>query len=149
MKSHSDKIPVLPAIGGMGPSVPSDHPTLCPKVSYVADMREFQANTGRPHGTSQVDTVGSSMSNQVECLQKSGRDGRAAADNSYIPDHRLIKKKELAARLSISPRTVDALVAKRAIPYLALSPRLHLFDLEAVQEALSMRFEVRAEGVRK
>lgn len=70
--------------------------------------------------------------------------GRADMDTTC-----LIKKKELAARLSISPRTVDDLVAKRTIPYLAISARLHLFDLEAVRVALSQRFEVRAEGVRR
>jgi len=60
---------------------------------------------------------------------------------------RLIKKKEMARLLAISPRTVDDLVAKRVIPYLALSPRLHLFDPEAVRQALATRFEVRAKGV--
>lgn len=68
-------------------------------------------------------------------------------NNLPVSHSRLIKKKELAARLSISPRTVDDLVAKRAIPYLAISPRLHLFDLEAVQAALAKRFEVRPKGV--
>ena len=60
---------------------------------------------------------------------------------------RLIKKKEMAHLLAISPRTVDDLVAKRVIPYLALSPRLHLFDPGAVRQALASRFEVRAKGV--
>ena len=62
------------------------------------------------------------------------------------PPH-LLKKKQLATVLGISPRTVDDLVAKRAIPYLAISPRLHLFDPEAVKFALAKRFEVRAKGV--
>jgi len=59
----------------------------------------------------------------------------------------LLKKKQLATVLGISPRTVDDLVAKRVIPYLAISPRLHLFDPEAVKFALEKRFEVRAKGV--
>ncbi len=62
------------------------------------------------------------------------------------PPH-LLKKKQLATVLGISPRTVDDLVAKRAIPYLAISPRLHLFDPDAVKFALAKRFEVRAKGV--
>jgi predicted DNA-binding transcriptional regulator AlpA len=98
--------------------------------------------------TSQVDTVCGSMSTQSEIpSQKAGRVCPPTADHSGVPNSRLIKKKELAARLSISPRTVDDLVAKRTIPYLAISPRLHLFDLEAVQAALAKRFEVRAKGV--
>ena len=60
---------------------------------------------------------------------------------------RLIKKKELAQLLAISPRTIDDLVAKRTIPYLAISPRLHLFDPEAVRLALAQRYEIRARGV--
>lgn len=98
--------------------------------------------------TSQVDTVCGSVSTQSEISpQKAGRAYHPTADHSGVQTSRLIKKRELAARLSISPRTVDDLVAKRTIPYIAISPRLHLFDLEAVQVALAKRFEVRAKGV--
>lgn len=98
--------------------------------------------------TPQVDTVRSGMKQPFENFsQKSGRDRGATADHISVERRRFIKKKELAARLSISPRTVDDLVAKRVIPYIAISPRLHLFDPDAVQAALSKRFEVRAKGV--
>lgn len=57
---------------------------------------------------------------------------------------RLIKKKELSERLGVSPRTIDNWVAARAIPYLAMSPRLHLFDYDQVLEALRKRYQVEA-----
>ena len=108
----------------------------------------YRTQPRRQPDISQVDTVCGSMSTQSEIPpQKSGRVYQPTADHSGVPNSRLIKKRELAARLSISPRTVDDLVAKRTIPYLAISPRLHLFDLEAVQAALAKRFEVRAKGV--
>ncbi len=126
------------------------NPTLCRAAPYMACVEQDQATTERPPDTSQVDTVGSSVSKQPDFIsQKSGTIRSAAADNLNVGNTVLIKKKELAARLSISPRTVDDLVAKRAIPYLALSPRLHLFDPAAVQEAMSVRFEVRAREVRQ
>ncbi len=56
----------------------------------------------------------------------------------------LVKKRELARIISASPRTIDSWVAKRIIPFLAISPRLHLFDVRAVQEALATRFGVYA-----
>ena len=57
---------------------------------------------------------------------------------------RLIKKKELSERLGVSPRTIDNWVAARAIPYLAMSPRLHLFDYDQVLETLRKRYQVKA-----
>lgn len=63
--------------------------------------------------------------------------------NTIIPPaHPLVKKKVLAATLGVSVRTVDNWVAQRLIPYLAPSPRLHLFDPEAVRTALAARFSV-------
>ena len=58
------------------------------------------------------------------------------------PAHPLVKKKALAATLGVSVRTVDNWVAQRLIPYLAPSPRLHLFDPETVKIALAARFGV-------
>lgn len=55
-----------------------------------------------------------------------------------------VKKAELARALGVSARTVDNWVARRTIPYIAVSPRMHLFDLEDVRAALRNRFEVRA-----
>ncbi len=54
----------------------------------------------------------------------------------------LLKKKPLAALLGVSSRTIDNWVAQRMIPYLATSPRMHLFDVEAVRAALQKRFGV-------
>jgi excisionase family DNA binding protein len=56
--------------------------------------------------------------------------------------NRLLKKKEIAALLGVSPRTVDNWVMRRAIPYIAASPRLHLFEAEAVMKAVKAKFEV-------
>lgn len=56
----------------------------------------------------------------------------------------LLKKRLLAAQLGVSVRTIDTWVARRAIPYIAASPRLHLFDLEAVKGALTSKFGVEA-----
>lgn len=56
----------------------------------------------------------------------------------------LIKKKELAKRLSVSPRTIDEWVRKRKIPYLQISPRFYLYDFEAVLAALRKLYQVEA-----
>ena len=56
----------------------------------------------------------------------------------------LIKKAELARMLGVSSRTVDSWVARRIIPYLANSARLHLFDPVAVRSALAGKFGVNA-----
>ena len=52
----------------------------------------------------------------------------------------LVKKRELARLLSMSPRFLDDLVANRVIPFLEVSPRLHLFDVTAVKSALQARY---------
>ena len=56
----------------------------------------------------------------------------------------LLKKKPLAVLLGVSGRTIDTWVAQRIIPYLATSPRMHLFDVDAVRAALNARFGVEA-----
>ena len=56
----------------------------------------------------------------------------------------LVKKRELARSLGVSTRTVDGWVAKRLVPYLAPSPRLHLFDVAAVKLALTAAFGIEA-----
>ena len=56
----------------------------------------------------------------------------------------LIKKKELAKRLSVSPRTIDEWARKRKIPYLQISPRFYLYDFEAVLAALRKLYQVDA-----
>ena len=63
--------------------------------------------------------------------------------NTITPHtHPLVKKKILAETLGVSVRTVDNWVAQRLIPYLEPSPRMHLFDPEAVKGALAARFGV-------
>lgn len=54
----------------------------------------------------------------------------------------LIKKKELAKRLSVSTRTIDNWVAKRTIPYIQVSPRFYLYEFEAVLDALKKNYQV-------
>lgn len=59
-------------------------------------------------------------------------------------DTLFVKKAELARAFGVSARTVDNWVARRAIPYIAVSPRMHLFDLEEVRAALREKFGVAA-----
>lgn len=61
----------------------------------------------------------------------------------------LVKKRELARLLSISPRFLDDLIAQRAIPFLEVSPRLHLFDVEVVKSALQARYGVAPKEARR
>jgi hypothetical protein len=56
----------------------------------------------------------------------------------------LIKKKELAKRLSVSTRSIDAWVSKRLIPYIQITPRFYLFEFEAVLAALKKHYQVDA-----
>jgi len=57
----------------------------------------------------------------------------------------LVKKRELSRIISTSPRTIDAWIAKRLIPYIAVSPRLHLFNVQEVLDALAKRFSVKTQ----
>lgn len=61
----------------------------------------------------------------------------------------LVKKRELARLLSMSPRFLDDLIAQRAIPFLEISPRLHLFDVEVVKDALQARYGVPRKEARR
>jgi hypothetical protein len=54
----------------------------------------------------------------------------------------LIKKKELAKRLSVSPRSIDGWVSKRVIPYIQITPRFYLFEVDAVLAALKKLYQV-------
>jgi hypothetical protein len=56
----------------------------------------------------------------------------------------LIKKKDLAKRLSVSTRSIDTWVAKRVIPYIQITPRFYLFEFEAVLAALKKLYQVDA-----
>ena len=57
-----------------------------------------------------------------------------------------VKKRELAKLLGVSARTIDTWVAKRIIPYIAASPRLHLFDPNAVRKTLEGRFGIQSKS---
>ena len=61
----------------------------------------------------------------------------------------LVKKRELARLLSMSPRFLDDLIAQRAIPFLEVSPRLHLFDVDVVKDALQARYGVPRKEARR
>ena len=56
----------------------------------------------------------------------------------------LIKKKELARRLSVSTRSIDTWVGKRMIPYIQITPRFYLYDFEAVLAAVRKHYQVDA-----
>ncbi len=56
----------------------------------------------------------------------------------------LIKKKELAKRLSVSTRTIDDWTRKRKIPYLQLGNRFFLYDAAAVLDSLRKQYQVDA-----
>ena len=56
----------------------------------------------------------------------------------------LIKKKELAKRLSVSPHTIDAWVQRREIPCIKVTPRLYLYEVEAVMEAIRKKYGTNA-----
>ena len=56
----------------------------------------------------------------------------------------LIKKKELAKRLSVSPHTIDAWVQRREIPVIQVTPRLYLYELDAVMAALRKKYGITA-----
>ena len=54
----------------------------------------------------------------------------------------LIQKKELAKRLSVSPRTIDGWVARRVIPFIKDSPRLNLYEFDAVLAVIRQTYQV-------
>jgi hypothetical protein len=58
----------------------------------------------------------------------------------------LIRKDELAKRLSVSPRTIDEWVTKRMIPFIAASPRLHLFNFDEVFAILQKHYRIEPVG---
>jgi DNA-binding transcriptional regulator YdaS (Cro superfamily) len=69
--------------------------------------------------------------------------------NNTHPTQRLVKKKQLAFLLGVSPRTVDQWVHRRWIPVIAPTARLHLFDPSEVRQAIKSRFGIQAQEVRQ
>ena len=68
----------------------------------------------------------------------------ASTVNESIPK-RLLSKRELAAVLGVSTRTIENWLAQKRIPQLRLSARLTRFSLPRVEAALS-RYEIREVG---
>jgi DNA-binding transcriptional MerR regulator len=66
--------------------------------------------------------------------------------NTHPTEPTLVKKKELAKRLSVSPRTIDEWTRKRMIPHLAINARLYLYDFDAVLATLRKTYHVNAAG---
>ena len=64
--------------------------------------------------------------------------------NSSFVQPTLIKKKELAKRLSVSTRSIDGWVSKRVIPYIQITPRFYLYEFDAVLAALKKHYQVDA-----
>ena len=60
----------------------------------------------------------------------------------------LLTKRELAAMLGVSERTIENWIAEKRIPRLRLSARLTRFNLPRVEAALA-RYEVKEVGVRR
>ena len=61
---------------------------------------------------------------------------------------RLLTKRELAAALNVSERTLDNWCAQKRIPRLCLSARLTRFNLAKVEAALA-RYEIKEVGARR
>jgi excisionase family DNA binding protein len=61
---------------------------------------------------------------------------------------RLLSKRELAAILGVSERTIENWLAEKRIPRLRLSARLTRFSLPKVEAALA-RYEVKEVGARR
>jgi excisionase family DNA binding protein len=61
---------------------------------------------------------------------------------------RLLSKRELAAVLNVSKRTIENWLAQKRIPRLRLSARLTRFDLSKVEAALA-RYEIQEVGARR
>ena len=61
---------------------------------------------------------------------------------------RLLSKRELAAILGVSQRTIENWLAEKRIPRLQLSARLTRFSLPKVEAALA-RYEVKEVGARR
>jgi excisionase family DNA binding protein len=58
-----------------------------------------------------------------------------------------LTKKQLAQLLNVSLRTVDNLIARRAIPFVRLSGKIVRFPKAAVDEHIQRHFTINARGV--
>src|SRR5437868_12166682 len=76
----------------------------------------------------------------VDINKTHGASGTSASNNSESIPKRLLSKRELAAVLGVSARTVENWLAQKRIPQLRLSARLTRFNLPRVEAALA-RYE--------
>jgi len=72
--------------------------------------------------------------NSSEAMMNSG--------SAEIVQPKVIRKKELAKRLSVSTRTVDTWMAKRLIPYIQVTPRFYLYEFDAVLAAIKKHYQI-------
>jgi excisionase family DNA binding protein len=73
-----------------------------------------------------------------------------SGSNGGVPStpRRLLSKRELAAVLNVSERTIDNWLAQKKVPRLRLSNRLTRFNLSKVEAALA-RYEIKEVGARR
>jgi excisionase family DNA binding protein len=98
----------------------------------------------------------SEIEDALKSARRRGRKGKSLSETPeqfefvFSDNHsrRLLTKRELAAALNLSERTVDNWVAQKRIPYLRLSARLLRFSLPEVEAALA-RYEVKEVGARR
>jgi excisionase family DNA binding protein len=91
----------------------------------------FTAESGEVRGTSKKSALDSNNK-------------RAASPLSRL----LLSKKELAAVLNVSERTIENWLVEKRIPRLRLSNRLTRFSLPKVEAALA-RYEIREVGAQR
>jgi len=85
----------------------------------------------------------------VRSIEAGGASQNTSAINDNIAANRLLlSKRELAAVLNVSERTIENWISEKRIPQLKLSSRLTRFSLAKVQAALS-RYEVKEVGARR
>jgi len=85
----------------------------------------------------------------VRPLEAGGASQNTSAMNGNIAANRLLlSKRELAAVLNVSERTIENWISEKRIPQLKLSSRLTRFSLAKVQAALA-RYEVKEVGARR
>lgn len=68
-----------------------------------------------------------------------------ASGSGEISQSNIIRRQELAKRLSVSTRTIDNWMAKRLIPYIQISPRFYLYEFDAVLAALKKHYGIEAQ----
>lgn len=76
-----------------------------------------------------------------------GASKTSAIESAPVAKH-LISKRELAAILGVSERTIENWLAEKRIPRFRLSARLTRFSLAKVEAALA-RYEVKEVGARR